>query len=425
MIDINKITTSVMPLVKATAEKITVSSQCCTQKLASPIDSYGKALVQKRIFGLFDINKLPFFQSNKMETFKQIAPDKLIFVHLTDYIPTSGKIQSTFESTGGLRNTTHFALNHSVVNPLGAGGPKGWTEKKYAIFAPFKKTCDINSPIGGKYNDFMFEGSVNLPEGSFIYRQNLEIPQGKIKFSDAFELTGKHGITLAEGQETPYNMGDDLIEKIGYTNLKDMHAALLGQNRAMVNFANDSENLVSLGNKMLSGELSEEELFKLFSSTDFEKLSENAEKNVENEQMWSDIWNKFIKSLNLSDTIHSETPYADLEHIIELIDSLHLTDGKWQTNGTDCKTIILDKIDKIMQNPEFKIKFINLSDLKRVIQYSNTPTEAINKLKNIGIKGFSGYSKATSAELIEQIDNLIQKITYVDKYPDIQFNWNY
>jgi len=425
MTTINKIASSIIPTLKTASKKITAPKKSVASTFTLPVDSYGKALVQKRIFGLFDIDKLPSFPSKKMETFEEISPDKLLFVHLTDYLPTNGKIQSTFESSKAMRNTTHFALNHSVLNPFGAGGAKGWTEKKYVIFAPFEKTCAINSPIGGKHNDFMFEGGVNLPEGSFIYRQNLQVPQGKIKFSDAFELTKKHGITLIEAQETPYNMGDDLVIKFGYTNLKDLHAAMVGQNRDIVNLANDFEKMIELGQKALSGELSEEEIIKLYGTADFEKLAEEAEKNIEKEKMWSNTWNKFIKSLNLADAVHSETPYANLENIAQLIDSLHLTGKTWQIGDVDCRAIILEKINEIMQNPEFKIKFIDLENLKRIIQNSATPTEVIEKLSDLGFKGFEGYSKATSTQLKDQIDKLIKDITYVDKRSEYAFGWNY
>ena len=65
-----------------------------------------------------------------------------------------------------------------------------------------------------------------------------------MKLSDAYEITGKHGITLVDGHETLYNMGDDFIEKLGYTNLKDMYATILGQDRSMVNTINDFEKMM-------------------------------------------------------------------------------------------------------------------------------------------------------------------------------------
>ncbi len=426
MINIDKVSNSITPIIKKSDNKITSNVQPQTQELAPAVDSYGRAIVEKRILGTYDIDKLPFINSKKMESFEQIAPDKLLFVHLTDYLPKNGVIQSDFTSTGAPRNTVHFALNHSVVNPLGAGGTKGWTEKKYAVIAPFNKTCSANSPIGGKYNDFMFEGNVTLPEGSFIYMQNPEIPQGKVKFFDAFELTGRHDITLIEGSETPYNMGDDLIEKLGYTNLKDLHAEMIGQTRDAVNFANDIENIVNLSKKLFLGEISEEEFSKIFPDFDPEKIAENAEKNIEKERMWSATWNKFIKSLNLPDVIHSETPYSDLENIVELIDLLHVTGSKWQSKELDYQSVILKKIDTMIKNPDFKLKFINLDELKSVIQNAKTPIEAMQVIKErFGINNFQEYSDLSASEIPAIIEDLTGKLTHIEKYPEIEFNWNF
>ena len=150
MININKVCNSITPIVKQAGNKIISNIQPQTQKLALPVDSYGKAIVQRKILGLFDLNKLSYIKPKKMESIEQIAPDKLLLVHLTDYLPKNGKIQSDFTAKGAPRNTVHFALNHSVVNPFGGGGAKGWTEKKYTIFAPFQKTSSINSPMFSK-----------------------------------------------------------------------------------------------------------------------------------------------------------------------------------------------------------------------------------------------------------------------------------
>ena len=63
--------------------------------------------------------------------------------------------------------------------------------------------------------------------------------------------------------------------------------------------------------------------------------------------------------------------------------------------------------------------------MKLAIQNSATPTEAIDKLSCMGIKGFEGYSEASKVLLDTEIDNLIQRIAYIDETPDFKLNWNF
>lgn len=425
--NVDKLIGSITPVAQSAlgaVRKIVPNAVDTVTELSSK-NTFGESLVKKRVFGLFDLDSVLPFAKKQMSSFEEISPDKLLLVHLTDYLPESGKIRTLFDMTGKPRNTLHFTLNHAVVNPLGAGGEKGWTQAKYVIFTPFDKVASSKSLIGGKYNDFMFEGKFSLPEGSFIYKQNPDIPKGKVLFKDASELLGgTKGITLVESSESAYEMGDLLPEKIGYTNLKKLHCDGTGTNMEAINMMNDVASMAKLSERLMSDDITPEEINKMF-NIDIEAAIQNIDKTMEFEEQWGKTWAEFTKKLGCADVMHCDTDYCSLEKVFELLDMLSFKEAKWTYNGTDCKDVLLKVIDDITQGSGKKPDFVDMEKLKDIISSAATPKQAVSGIKtSLGIADFCDDGlKIDDTTFLETVKSLISSLT--SRGDNYSLKWNY
>ena len=103
---------------------------------------------------------------------KDISPEKLMAVHLTNTIPEDGVIHPTSSyDPNTWRNTIHFSINCPVK---AHGGYEGWENKSSAILIPFEKIKDrieYFTPV-----DSFVVGDLEIPEEShIIYSDNNSI----------------------------------------------------------------------------------------------------------------------------------------------------------------------------------------------------------------------------------------------------------
>lgn len=89
-----------------------------------PISSPAQVLCQS----VFGVEAQPVYPS------RDILDQKLMAVHITDYIPHDGILRTVTESRARFSVTLHFSLGGPVVSHS-AGN---WTKKKYAVLLPFK-----------------------------------------------------------------------------------------------------------------------------------------------------------------------------------------------------------------------------------------------------------------------------------------------
>lgn len=413
MSDLTKITSNLAPPINSSVncavskvllpKTSEISNEILNKAAQNPLTaSIGQSMVKKRVLGLFDLSSPLPFENKTMQKFDEISPEKLLLVHLTDFLPKKGIINTTYQASGFPRNTLHFALNHAVINPA-PNMHQGWENKPYAIFVPFKK-ISFDSMIGGKYNDFMLEGSLKLPDGSFIYRQNPDIQQGKVLFSDASDFLGaSRGTTLIEANEPVYDMADLLVEKLGYTNLKRMHAKHVGLDMNTVNLLNDARLTKTAP---FEGKTSAEALC--------ERLGIPFKENEELEKQWGDIWNKFAKSLHVSDTIHDASNYRKLEEVFETVEILESGEFDWSkklTSDMDCRAFLLSVLDEILQSQDKIPSFVDIKKLRGIIEKSSSPKDAIKQIQeklNIEKLGVSSTVKPVSFEFDGEIIELGQ-----------------
>ena len=159
------------------------------------------------------IELLPGFSKKEPLNAKEINPESLVLVHLTDYPPQNGQILSAREATGASRISNHFTLN----DPVGEHHFGSWDASPCAILAPYKETVALNETglfIEGLPNDLYTRGSVKIPEGSVIIKHNPEIEKGKYKISD---YEGLSGCKLIETSENVHSTASNVIEQMGYT----------------------------------------------------------------------------------------------------------------------------------------------------------------------------------------------------------------
>lgn len=391
--------------------------------------SMGTALLHKRSMGLFDLSSDILAKSSKIEVIEEIAPDKLIMCHLTDFLPVGGKISTTYDASGFPRNTLHFALNHSVANPLGGGGPKGWTEKRYGILIPFKNGLKSfeDKCFGGRYNDFIIEGSINLPEGSFIIAKNPEIPFGKAFFSDASskiqELQGVKGITLVETSMETYDAVDLMVEKLGFTNLKTLHAKMVGMNPEFANMSNDMEAMQKQAQSLMEPDFDFDKYMESIGLKDF-----SPEDCLRANECWNEAWQAFCTRLNFENCNHSDTIFSRFEKFIETLAALVYTKTPWNQGEKDYKLILSECLDVIKKskNPD-KTLFFNPSEVQNIIKKSKTPSIASNLLyKELGIAtvpDISAAKKLSNSDWQAILDKYLPTLT--DPIESDGFFWNY
>ena len=141
-----------------------------------------------------------------------IKPSSLVLVHMTDYEPQDGLILSPKDKFEGSRNSVHFTLNH----PVEAHRNGDWDSKKYAIIMPFEATVNANKQgkfIEGMPNDIYTNGSVTIPGGSIILKENTDLKNGEIKISNHPMIDD---VKIIETSVKPHEIAPAVIEKMGY-----------------------------------------------------------------------------------------------------------------------------------------------------------------------------------------------------------------
>jgi len=146
----------------------------------------------------------------------------LVLVHKTDFIPVEGIIKSS-KDAGVLgdssiwinnqeyvidvpseRESVHFCLNGEVTShTLG-----NWDESKYAIIIPLDK-IDKEIIVGGTAVDTYTNGSVQIPQGSYIL-----CPQSEIEKIES--LTKNLNIVGYEGENVTGYANMFISEVLGY-----------------------------------------------------------------------------------------------------------------------------------------------------------------------------------------------------------------
>lgn len=148
----------------------------------------------------------------------EISEDGLIFCRMDNNVPKDGYIRTTHDlivnadGSRGVRNSLHGSLNHAV----GFNGLYGWDTYKYLYLIPFRK---ISNLVGGTPVDFYTRGSVNIPRGAVIVRQNSSIPTGKYKITNARlidEFKDLTGVKVIETAQKPHSVSKQILKKMGY-----------------------------------------------------------------------------------------------------------------------------------------------------------------------------------------------------------------
>ena len=142
----------------------------------------------------------------------------LVLVHLTDYIPKNGVINSTKDSGAysvedfagvsykvpSQRDTVHFAVN-GAVEPNNGGN---WDNCKYAIIIPFDKV-DKSKFKGGTTSDLYTKGSVSIPEGAYLLCPETEREKLQDELGNKIEVIGFEG-------DKAKAYSNAFIQKLGY-----------------------------------------------------------------------------------------------------------------------------------------------------------------------------------------------------------------
>ena len=314
----------------------------------------------------------------------------IVLVHLTDFAPTDGIIQSARNAIGYTRDSVHFSINHSVVShSMG-----DWASKKYAIILPFEKTIKTkgNKIVGGFPADLYSKGSIRIPKGSVIVRYNSEIPKGKYRILDSSkicEFKKLKGIKIVESSDANMqNVADNVITKLGY-------------------------------------DLKSTEEFLIWGS----KYGKN------NGYLMLDKFNKFLKHHKMKPMLHTYTPNARIERLCENLCFRAEHCNSWLVKGKDGK-IILDYKEKyieILENIIQDAKKYNKTDydinkLIEIVKQSKTPLEAEKSileclnLKTLTTEGDWIINEYTIYQHLSVADidrNVIEKLEEYIKKPNI------
>ena len=157
-------------------------------------------------------------QKNNEKEIKSISD--LVLVHLTDYIPKDGIIRTPKEAGATLstsflghkfetpreRKTIHFTLNGEVTNNTGGS----FHGRKYAIIIPLKN-IDKEKIAGGNLADIYTNGSLKIPEGSYILCPSREHIEGQI--GDNLQVIEYETTDITQSVDGYANL---LISKLGY-----------------------------------------------------------------------------------------------------------------------------------------------------------------------------------------------------------------
>ncbi|HBG48654.1 MAG TPA: hypothetical protein DDW90_03970 [Cyanobacteria bacterium UBA9971] len=306
------------------------------------------------------------FKSKTIQSIHEIAPENLVAVHLTDYMPVNGIIKTTRAATkdangaSAYRNTVHFALNHGVYeHQLG-----NWNDKKIAVLAPLDGIMRSNSReniIGGEIKDFFIKDSVKLPEGSIIVRHNPDIPNGKLKVINGEaidEFKNTKGIKVLETSGNVRETANKAVEMMGYTRMDKMQQEMAGIPEELINIK--QEDLFS-----------NPELLEKSMSIDISKTMNAAEEINKS-------WESFVKANGFKRYQHTTSPYGRSEALIEGVKLAALKGNSWEHEMAG--SFLTKKGEKINYREEF-LKIIQ--EIKQSLGKDEKLTYDIDKLENI------------------------------------------
>lgn len=272
---------------------------------------------------------LPGCQPRTLAKLEQMAPDNLVLVHMTNYLPNNGIIKSTREATkdangvGRCRDTVHFAMNHGVYEHQYGNS---WNSMKYAVLAPLKGVMESSKKeniVGGAITDFFIKKSVKLPEGSVIVRHNPDIPKGKLNVLNAGmieELKDTKGLTVLETSGNVKETANNAVEMMGYSRIDKVINKMMGITEEQ------KELMTAMKNPQTAGKIMEEspEKLELLNNIDHEKIMETGEKASKAFQKFADK-NEFKNY-----PMHSASPYGRSEMLVEDIKILLAHENNWE-----------------------------------------------------------------------------------------------
>lgn len=320
-----------------------------------------------------DINLTPSNYTPQELNPHAIESSSLVMVHMTNYEPKKGTILSSRDKLGTPRNSVHFTLNHAVKAHRGGD----WDNNNLAIIMPYEATVELNGKdkiIEGNPNDLYTNGSVKIPEGSIIIKQNTDLADGVVKISDYSTIPG---VKLIETNQPPHSLTETVIKKMGYTFMS----------------ANSP-----------------------FGQFDF---GEKQGKSTNDATINFITWKDFCNTQGIKPAMHSYTPGNLAETIINCISILR-GDNSW-TFYNDCsgsttnfKEMYLQAIStaKKWQAKGYFVS-VDLNRLERIIIESSTPKKAYSRIKKeLGIESIM-KSETTSSSLATL--NIEHEINYIDE----------
>lgn len=334
---------------------------------------------------LIDIKEelLPGFTKKTPIGAQDLTEDSIALVRMTDFKPDDGIIKSAREATrdadgvGATRNSLHFSLNHAVENEQ---MQNVWYDSKYGIVLPFDKAADLNGKgkfIAGNTVDLFTDGSVKIPKGSVIVRHNPKVPAGKLRVVNAEaieDFKSAKGATIVETSENIHHTTNRVVEMMGYTHKPAKDVSWLDKTE------NDAEVL--------------------------NNLVENTNK-----------WKKFASKEGITDAMHTITPSARAENVIESINLL-TEKNSWTVFNKgekiiDYKESFLETILDIEKTAEkgYHMSF-DLGKLKKIIEQSDTPETALKKVaEELKLKPMKSLSELKQQA---QVDELTQEMIYAN-----------
>lgn len=292
------------------------------------------------------IELLPGFAKKIPLNAKNIDPESLVLIHMTDFFPKNGKILSAREAmlkngVGTSRNSVHFTLNHPVQEHRFGS----WDGKKYAILAPYNKAVSANQKglfIEGLADDLYSNGSVKIPEGSVIIKHNPKIEKNKYQISD---YEGFPECKIIETSENIHLTTSNVIQQMGYK--QSSTSTGLG---VFSQGIKDSKDIV------------------------------NIEANYKG-------WLEFCDNQGIKPMIHSMSPNNRAEHIIEALDQL-ATNNRWVVDGDNYKKLMLETISDVKHySKQGYFVSYDLDKIENIIKKSGSPRKTLKNVeKELGLR---------------------------------------
>lgn len=297
-----------------------------------------KALARYKNKAFGEINSDGLFSFAKKHPLKnknnEILEDGLALCRMDNNIPQKDMLRTTRDlitgefNSKGVRNSLHFSLNHPVIGHESAD----WSKHKYFYIMPFNKVPNI---VGGSPVDIFTKGSVRIPKGTVIVRQNMNIPEGKYKITRAQaieEFKDLKGVKVIETNKPAHNVGEQILKKLGYE-------------------------------PQIGG------------------LSYGWNDIVEPEFL------NFLKQKGLFSAVHAFTPNARIEQLLELIFNRGHFNREWTVTNNGQKIFdfkdeyikVLKYLEEFSQKNNYPIDF-NTKKIMAIIQEAKTPKEAAKRI---------------------------------------------